>query len=69
VRVDSFEQFVRGGLALEGVEISEAEVQIMRYIDTLYGPDMRALEAADLSGVFAEADLDPSRAPNPGPRL
>jgi hypothetical protein len=67
--MDSFEQFVRGGLAQEGVEVSEAEVQIMRYIDSLYGPEMRALEAADLRGVAAEADIDPSRPPNPGPRL
>jgi hypothetical protein len=66
--MDSFEQFVRGGLAQVGVEISESDVKIMRYIDHLYGDEMRALEAADLSAEFPEADLDPSRAPNPVPR-
>jgi hypothetical protein len=65
--MDSFEQFVRGGLAREGFEVSETDVQIMRYIDELYGAEMRALEAGDLSREFPEADLDPSRAPNPVP--
>ena len=64
--MDSFEQFVRGGLEPEGVPVSDTDVQIMRYIDSLYGGEMRALEAADLSTVWPETDLDPGRAPNPG---
>jgi hypothetical protein len=61
--VDAFEQFVRGGLAQAGVELEDMELEIMRFADALYGPELRALMDADLSGVWAEKDLDPSRAP------
>lgn len=61
--MDAFEQFVRGGLAQAGVELEDMELEIMRFADSLYGPELRALMEADLSGVWAEKDLDPSRAP------
>ena len=66
-RMDSFEQFVRSGLDLQGVAASDLDVQIMRFVEGVYGPDMRALGEADLAGVWAEVDLDPSRPPNPPP--
>ena len=61
--MDAFEQFVRGGLAQAGLELEDMELDIMRFADALYGPELRALMEADLSGVWAEKDLDPSRAP------
>jgi hypothetical protein len=61
--VDAFEQFVRGGLAQAGIEIEDFELEIMRFADQLYGPELRALMEADLAGVWAEKDLDPSRPP------
>jgi hypothetical protein len=36
----------------------------MRVADALYGPKLRALAAADLTKVWPEPDLDPSRAPS-----
>ncbi|MBA2506755.1 MAG: hypothetical protein H0V29_12585 [Thermoleophilaceae bacterium] len=62
--MDAFETNIRSGLELIGVLITDPEIQIIRYIDGIYGEATRSLEAADLSGVWAEADLDPSRAPS-----
>lgn len=61
--MDPFESYVRSGLELIGVPVSDPEIQIIRYVDGIYGEALRSLEAADLSGVWAEPDLDPSRAP------
>ena len=36
----------------------------MRVADGVYGPRLTALVDADLSGVWAEPDMDPSRAPS-----
>ena len=36
----------------------------MRVADGVYGEQLRALVAADLTNVWAEPDLDPSRAPS-----
>ena len=61
--MDAFEQFVRGGLAQIGLEADDTDLQIMRYMDQIFGPELRGLLAADLRGVWPENDLDPSRAP------
>jgi hypothetical protein len=61
--VDAFERYVRAGLELAGDDIDETEMRIVRLADGAYGPEMRALEAADLSDVWPEPDLDPGRAP------
>ena len=62
--MDAFETNVRSGLELIGVPVSDPEIQIIRYVDGIYGEALRRLEAADLAGVWAEPDLDPSRAPS-----
>ena len=36
----------------------------MRVADGVYGPQLRALLAADLSAVWAEPDMDPSHPPS-----
>jgi hypothetical protein len=36
----------------------------MRVADGVYGPQLRALVEADLTAVWPELDLDPSRAPS-----
>jgi hypothetical protein len=61
--VDTFEQYVRTGLELAGRDVDEIDVAVMRAVDAVYGPPMRALADADLKDVWAEPDLDPSRAP------
>jgi hypothetical protein len=61
--VDAFEQFARGGMQWMGLEADDVDVQIMRYIDDVFGPELRALMAEDMNGVWPETDLDPSRAP------
>ena len=65
--MDTFEQYVRAGLELKGVPVSDVDVQIMRVVESVYGPDMRALDEANLAGVWPEIDPDPSRPPNPPP--
>ena len=61
--VDAFEQYVRSGLELAGVEVDDTEMAVMRAADRVYGPGFRALAEADLSDVMIEADLDPGRPP------
>ena len=61
--MDAFEQFARGGLQWQGFDADETDLQIMSYIDQVFGPELQALLAADMSGIWAENDLDPSRAP------
>ena len=62
--MDAFEQHVRAGLELAGVEVDDTDVAVMRAADSVYGPKMRALGQADLRDVWVEPDLDPSRAPS-----
>ena len=61
--MDAFEQHVRAGLELAGHEVDDVDLAVMRAADSVYGAAMRALARADLTGVWAEPDLDPSRAP------
>ena len=63
--MDAFERFVRAGLELNGLEVDEIDLAVMRSADAVYGPAMRELAAADLRDVLPEHDLDPSRAPSP----
>jgi hypothetical protein len=67
--MDTFEQYVRAGLELQGLDVDEVDVQIIRAAEAAYGPDMQALAQADLREVWPETDLDPSRPPRgaPGP--
>ncbi|MEA2479811.1 MAG: hypothetical protein QOJ07_1733 [Thermoleophilaceae bacterium] len=61
--MDAFEQYVRAGLELAGLELDDIDLAVIRAADAVYGPGMRALETADLAGVWAEPDLDPGRPP------
>jgi hypothetical protein len=61
--VNTFEQHVRAGLELAGVEVDETDMAVMRAADSVYGAKMRALADADLNHVWVEPALDPSRAP------
>jgi hypothetical protein len=63
--VDAFEQWVRGGLSHQGLEVDDLDVQIAAFVEQIYGPELRALGTADMRGLWAEPDLDPSRAPSP----
>jgi hypothetical protein len=62
--MDAFEQHVRAGLELLGYAADDDELSVMRVADAFYGPGLRALIEADLSSVWPEPDLDPSRAPS-----
>jgi len=61
--VDAFEQYVRAGLELAGRDVDDTDIAVMRAVDAVYGPPMRALADADLKDVWQEPDIDPSRAP------
>ena len=61
--MDAFEQFVRGGLARAGLEVDDTDLTLMRYLDQVFGPELGALLALDMKGLWAEPDLDPGRAP------
>jgi hypothetical protein len=63
--VDAFEQHVRAGLELAGVDVDDTDLAVMRAADSVYGPRFKALAQADLSEQWVEADLDPSRPPTP----
>ena len=55
---------MRASLHVLGYEVDETELAVMRVADGVYGPQLRALVAADLTGAWAEPDMDPSRAPS-----
>jgi hypothetical protein len=61
--MDALEGFLRGGLEREGVPVTDDELQLMRVVDTVYGPALRALMAANLDHEDAELGLDPARPP------
>jgi hypothetical protein len=61
--VDTFESFVRAGLERRGVPVNDTEIAIMRFVEDVYGPEIQALLAADVSDHWVEPDLDPARAP------
>lgn len=62
--MDAFDQYVRGGLERAGVEVDATELEIMRFVDAVYGPELAALATADLRGAWPELDLDLTRAPS-----
>ncbi|HYH58865.1 MAG TPA: hypothetical protein VD790_06550 [Thermoleophilaceae bacterium] len=62
--MDAFEQHVRAGLAYLGHDVDETEIAIMRVADGVYGPQLRALVDADLTGVWPEPEMDAGRAPS-----
>jgi hypothetical protein len=62
--MDPFEAHVRATLAYYGLEVDDTDIAVMTVIEGTYGPELRALAEADLSEVWAEPDLDPSRAPS-----
>jgi hypothetical protein len=62
--VDAFEQFARGGLQGLGLDADDVDLQIMRYVDEIFGPELRALLAEDFNAKWPETDMDPSRAPS-----
>ena len=61
--MDAFEQHVRAGLELAGLEVDDTDLAVMRAADAVYGQAFQALARADLRDVELEADLDPSRPP------
>jgi hypothetical protein len=63
--VDTLERYVRAGLELAGEELDEVDMAVIRAADAVYGPALAALDAADLTHVLPENDLDPSRPPRP----
>jgi hypothetical protein len=63
--MDAFELHIRAGLEVLGHDVDESELAVMRVADGVYGPQLRALVAADLADVWPEPDLDPSRQPSP----
>lgn len=62
--MDAFEQFVRGGMERAGLPLEDFEIDIMRFVDDVYGPELKTLLEADQRGIWPEHDLDPSRAPS-----
>lgn len=61
--MDALEQYIRGGLAHHGLEVDDTDIAIIRVAVGIYGDEIEALAAADLSEHWVEPDLDPSRAP------
>jgi hypothetical protein len=63
--LDALERYVQAGLELAGDELDEVDIAVIRAADAVYGPALAALDAADLTAVMPEPDLDPARAPRP----
>jgi hypothetical protein len=63
--VDALESYVRAGLELAGETMDDTEIAVIRAANAVYGEALAALDAADLTDVLPETDLDPSRPPRP----
>ncbi|MEA2435589.1 MAG: hypothetical protein QOF65_145 [Thermoleophilaceae bacterium] len=63
--MDALERYVRAGLELAGDEVDDTDIAVIRAADAVYGPALAALDAADLTHVLPESDLDPGRPPRP----
>jgi hypothetical protein len=63
--VDALESYVRAGLELAGETVDDTDIAVIRAADAVYGAALAALDAADLTDVLPETDLDPGRPPRP----
>jgi hypothetical protein len=55
---------LEGALEFAGVELGEGDLDVLRIVVAAFEPAMAALDAADLSELPLESDLDPSRPPS-----
>ena len=62
---DPFEQFVRVGLERFGLTPDDVDLAVIRATDSIYGPQIAALMAADLAHVADEPEIDLSTPPEP----
>ena len=62
---DPFESHLRAALERLGFEPDDTDVAVIRATDSIYGPQIDALMAADLRQVAPEPVLDLSRPPEP----
>ena len=62
--MDSFDQFAQGGVELAGLDFDDVDLAVMRAAQAAYGPALAALDAADLTGIRTEPDLNPGRPPS-----
>ncbi len=62
---ESFQRFVRAGLARVGLDVDDQMLAVIAAADALFRPHLEALLAADLTGVEPERGLDVSSAPEP----
>jgi hypothetical protein len=60
---DDLDAYLRGALALAGVQVSEDELALVRMFHDAMAPQIEALLAAGMLSQPIEYDLDPSRAP------
>ena len=61
---DGFQRFAVAGLERVGIEADDAELAVMEVADSLYGPSIDSLLAADLDEVEPEPRIDLSRPPS-----
>ena len=57
------DEMVRAALTDAGVPFIEGDLELLRVLEQVFEPAMRALDAADLAELPLEADLDPGRPP------
>jgi hypothetical protein len=60
---EDFETFALAGLRLQGVELKEGDLDLLKLVHAVLAPSIDALKAVDLREIPAELDLDPSRPP------
>lgn len=60
---DDFETFALAGLRLQGVELKEGDLELLKLVHAVLAPSIEALKVADLRKIPAELGLDPSRPP------
>jgi hypothetical protein len=61
--MSDFDDAARAALEFAGVSLGEGDLDVLRVVAQMAEPGTRLLDAADLSELPLEGDLDPGRPP------
>ncbi|MEX0993244.1 MAG: hypothetical protein WDZ37_04530 [Solirubrobacterales bacterium] len=62
---EQFQTAARAALAQHGIDVDDVDLAVIATVDRVYGPELDALMAADLSAIVPERAADFGRAPEP----
>ncbi len=67
--MDDFKARARATLALAGIDVPPADLEVVEMVARAFEPGVLALDAIELSQLPLEGDLDPGRPPRAVPQI